>query len=133
MPVISDEGALVGITYSVDATSTQCKSILSYDMNVGIYNERTGETAILSGSYSTFSQNKCIIKSLPEETTFSKDDKILTSGYGETYPRGLKIGVIEDFSPEQGTHSKSAIVKIEETSLVCDKIMVISSFKNIYE
>lgn len=133
MPVISDEGTLVGITHSVDVTSTRCKSILSYDMNEGIYNERTGETAILSGSYDTFSQNKCVIKNLPQETTFKKGDKILTSGYGEIYPRGLKIGSVEGFAPDAGTHSNKAIVKIEHASVFCDKVMVISSFKNIYE
>ena len=133
MPVISDDGALIGVTYSVDSSSTRCKSILSYDINVGIYDEETGETGVLSGSFETFSKNQCLIKGLPEETTIIEGDRILTSGLGEIYPRGLIIGTIKDFIPETGTHSMSAVVTPHESALVCEKVMVITAFERTYE
>ena len=133
MPVISDNGALIGITYSVDSNSTRCKSILSYDVNIGVYNEETGETGVLSGSFDTFSKNKCIIRHLSEETTFLEGDRILTSGLGEIYPRGLIIGKVDGFEPEMGSHTKNAIITPDESAFVCDRVMVITSFERAYK
>lgn len=133
MPVISDEGALIGITYSVEATSTRCKSVLSYDVSVGVYDELTGETGILSGSFDTFSQNRCVIRGLSHETTVKAGDKILTSGLGEVYPRNLVIGTVIGFIPELGTHTKNAVVELDGTAFASDSIMVITSFERTYE
>lgn len=133
MPVISDDGVLIGVTYSVDSSSTRCKSILSYDMGIGVYDEETGETGVLSGSFDTFSENKCVIKNLSEETTIIEGDRILTSGLGEVYPRGLIIGTVEKFIPELGTHSMSAVITPHESALVCERVMVITSFERVYE
>ena len=133
MPVISDEGALIGVTYSVEATSTRCKSILSYDMNIGVYDKENGETGILSGSFETFDQNRCIIKGLANETTVTLGDKILTSGLGETYPRNLVIGTIYGFIPEMGSHTKNAVVALDDSIITSDSIMVITSFDRVYE
>lgn len=133
MPIISDEGALIGITYSVEPTSARCKSILSYDVNVGIYDENSGETGILSGSFETFKNSKCIIKGLSEETAVKEGTSIVTSGLGETYPRGLIIGTVEGFIPQKGSHTQNAVVKLDNSILVSDSIMVITSFERIYE
>ena len=132
LPIISEEGALVGITHSVDVSSTVCKSIISYDINVGVYSENSGETSIMSGSFDVFKNKKCIIKELASDSKISVGDTILTSGYGETYPRGLKIGTVEKLVPEAGSHSMSAVVKLEDSSITCDRIMVITSFKEAY-
>ena len=133
MPIISDEGALIGVTYSVESTSARCKSVLSYDVNVGVYDEETGETGILSGSFETFEQNKCIIKGLSNETTVALGNKILTSGLGEVYPRNLVIGTVYDFIPEQGSHTKNAVVALDDSIITSDSIMVITSFERVYE
>lgn len=133
MPVISDEGALIGITYSVEATSTRCKSLLSYDVNVGVYDELTGETGILSGSFDTFSQNRCVIRGLSHETTVKAGDKILSSGLGEVYPRNLVIGTVCGFIPEPGTHTRNAVVELDGSAFASDSIMVITSFERVYE
>ena len=133
MPIISDEGALIGITYSVEPTSARCKSVLSYDVNVGVYDEETGETGILSGSFETFKNSRCIIEGLGEETAITEGTKIVTSGLGETYPRGLIIGTVEGFIPQKGSHTKNAVVVPDRSIIVSDSIMVITSFERIYE
>lgn len=133
MPIISDAGALVGITYSVDPLSTRCKSILSYDLNVGVYNEATGETGILSGSFDTFLDSKCIIGPLGEDSQMKKGDKILTSGLGETYPRNLIVGTIDSFITDKGSHSQNAVINPDESIFEADYVMVITSFEKTYE
>ena len=133
MPIISEEGALLGVTYSVDANSSRCKSIISYDMNIGIYDEETGETGILSGSFETFVKNKCLIQPLNESTTVKAGHRILTSGLGTVYPRGLIIGIVSDFIPVSGTHAMGAVVTPDKSSMTSDRVMVITSFERYYE
>jgi len=133
MPIISDEGALIGITYSVEPTSARCKSILSYDVNVGVYDEKSGETGILSGSFETFKSSKCVIEGLSEETAMQEGTQIVTSGLGEIYPRGLVIGTIEGFMPQKGSHTRNAVVIPDRSIIVSDSIMVITSFERVYE
>lgn len=133
MPIISDEGALIGITYSVEPTSARCKSILSYDLNVGVYNKDTGETGMLSGSFETFSQNRCVVKGLANNTTLTPGSKIFTSGLGEIYPRDLYIGTVYGFIPEMGSHTKNAVVALDSSIITSDSIMVVTSFERIYE
>ncbi len=133
MPIISDEGALLGVTYSVEGSSTRCKSVLSYDMNVGVYDKETGATGILSGSFDTFSQSRCVMKALPNESSLALGSKIYTSGLGEVYPRDLFIGTVYGFIPEQGSHTKNAVIALDDSIITSDSIMVITSFERVYE
>jgi len=132
MPVITSNGALVGVTYSVDADSCRCMSVLSYDTHVGVYSERSGETGLLSGSLAVFSDNKCVISGLSDNTSIEEGDKILTSGLGEIYPRGLKIGVVDGFIKDKGSQTKSAVIALDKSVLRDDDVMVITGFERIY-
>lgn len=133
MPIITPTGALMGVTYSVETNSTRCISILSYDTKVGIYDENTGETGILSGSFETFNQNKCIIESIPPDSSIKEGDTILTSGLGNIYPRGVTIGKVCGFINDLGTHTKSAVVSVDESVFDSDSIMVITDFSRNYK
>ncbi len=133
MPIITSDGVLLGITYSVEGSSTRCKSILSYDVSLGIYNEMSGETGILSGSFDAFNQRKCIISDISDTSTMKKGDRILTSGLGDIYPRGLTIGTIDSFAPKSASHTKNAIVNVDALSNENESILVITAFERIYE
>lgn len=133
MPVVSDEGALIGITYSVEATSARCKSILSYDVNVGVYNEASGETGILSGSFETFPDGTSIIRDIPDEASVKKGDKILTSGLGDVYPRNLIVGTVDRLIHDKSSHTRNAVVIPHESTFASEYVMIITSFERTYE
>ncbi len=133
MPIIAEGGVLVGITYSVEPNSTRCRSLLSYDIKVGVYDEQMGETGILSGSFDTFKDNKYTLEGLSDTTTVKEGDKILTSGLGEIYPRGLIIGEVEGFIADFGSHTKNAVILPDSRAFSGDSVMVITSFERTYE
>jgi rod shape-determining protein MreC len=132
MPVVTATGALAGVTYSADINSTRCMSILSYDTYVGVYSEECGETGLLSGSFDVFGENKCVISGLTENTKIKEGDTILTSGLGEIYPRDLKIGTVEYFIKEQGSHTKSAVIRLDSSILSSKNIMILTGFEREY-
>ena len=132
MPVITSTGALVGVTYSVDVNSARCMSILSYDTYVGVYSKNCGETGLLSGSFDVFGENKCVISGLSDDTGIKEGDTILTSGLGEIYPRDLKIGTVEYFIRERGSHTKSAVIKLDSSILSAKNVMILTDFERDY-
>lgn len=133
MPIIDSDGNLLGVTVSADATSTKCLSVLSYDVNVGVYDERTGNTGVMSGDFDAFSSGRCMIKGLVSQTDIKEGDGILTSGLGEVYPRGLTVGKVESIIPDMNSYTLSAVVVPESTQLEADSIMVITGFERVYE
>ncbi len=133
MPIIDSDGNLLGVTVSADATSTKCLSVLSYDVNVGVYDERTGNTGVMSGDFDAFSSGKCMIKGLVSQTDIKEGDGILTSGLGDVYPRGLTVGKVESIIPDMNSYTLSAVVVPESTQLEADDIMVITGFERVYE
>ncbi len=133
MAIITSNGALMGVTYSVDSNSTRCLSVISYDAKVGVYDEECGETGVLSGSFTHFNNNMCVIEGVDELSAIKKGDKIYTSGLGEIYPRGLKIGVVKELVPVKGSHTKDAVVEIDKAVFNSDNVMVITDFEQVYQ
>ncbi len=133
MPIITNDGALLGITYSVEGSSTRCKSILSYDISLGIYNAATGETGLLSGSFDAFKKNMCAISDISDDTTMQSGDSILTSGLGDIYPRGLVVGKVDSFTPKTASHTRNALITLESLLSNNESIMIITEFERIYE
>jgi len=133
MPVIDASGRLIGIVFSVDLQSARCRYITSYDVSVGVYDEMTGNTGVLSGDFGLFSQNKCLIRGLLTQTDISVGDRILTSGVGDIYPTGLLIGTVEKLVSDANTQTVTAVVNPGENFFQTDSIMIITDFARIYE
>ncbi len=133
MPIIDSDGYLVGVVYSTDFTSCKCRYITSYDVNIGVYNENSGSTGILTGDFEMFTKNRCLIKGFSEGSKAKPGDRILTSGIGSTYPKGLILGTVSEIIPEPDTHTQSAVVMPKEDIFEADNLMIISDFSRIYE
>jgi len=133
MPIVASDKSVIGIVFSVEATSAKCLAVTSYDCSIGVYDDRTGNTGILSGDFSLFSENKCLITGLISETQVAVGDTIRTSGLGGTYPGNLVIGTVTEIIPDPDTYTLSAVVQPSESLLKTDNIMVITSFSKTYE
>jgi rod shape-determining protein MreC len=73
-----------------------------------------------------------VISGLTEKTKIKEGDTILTSGLGEIYPRDLKIGTVEYFIKEQGSHTKSAVIRLDSSILSSKNIMILTGFEREY-
>lgn len=133
MPIVTSNGTLLGVTYSVDVNSCKCRALTSYDTYVGVYSEECGETGLLSGSFETFSAGKCVISGLSDDTKIKVGDTILTSGLGEVYPRDLKIGTVDSFIKDLGSQTQSAVVTLDKTISDESSVMLITAFNREYK
>jgi len=88
MAVISDRG-LVGKIIECAPSTSRVLLILSAQSRLGGIVERTREMGVVEGT----SYTACRLIYLPRQTSTARGDRVLTSGMGGVYPKGLMIGV----------------------------------------
>ena len=133
MPVVTSEG-IVG--YIVEAGSDWSKAVtfLEASASIGAYVERTGELCVVEGDYSLSDEGICRLNYLTEESDIEVGDRILSSGYGSVYPRGLVIGHVSKI--ERNEHSRSIVAYITPAAdLTTDlaKLMIITDYETYSE
>ncbi len=88
-PVITDEG-LVGYIYRVSYNYADVLTILDANNRIDGIVERSRTHGIVEG----YSKNRCIMKYVARTSPMLIGDVALTSGLGNIYPKGIKIGTV---------------------------------------
>ena len=123
-PVITNEG-LVGIISHVAPTYSVVTTVLSPDVNIGIYNARTMSTGVVGGSADLAVNGNTKLKLLPRNTTLQKGDIIETSGDGGVYPEGIILGTIQTLKAENSGVSMYGVIKpVVDVTEVSDVVII---------
>lgn len=130
MPVICADG-LVGLVTEVGSTWSKVVSVIDSSVTVSVMVERTRDNCMLRGVLdSASSRNYLELYYLPiDRIDLVPGDVIITSGLGETYPKGIKIGVVEEVMLATDRDGVNAIVApavdfkhLEEVSVIVSDI-----------
>lgn len=127
MPVITEDG-VVGYVTEVGPTWCRAVSIIETASAVGAYIERSGELGLIEGSYELRFEGKCRMIRLPADADVHEGDRVLTSGLGSIYPRGLFVGEVVSVDADPYSRTLNAVVqpKVDYSSLV--KVMIIKDY-----
>ena len=127
MPVITEDG-VVGSVTEVGPTWCRAVSIIETASAVGAYIERSGELGLIEGSYELRFEGKCRMIRLPADADVHEGDRVLTSGLGSIYPRGLFVGEVVSVDADPYSRTLTAVVqpKVDYSSLV--KVMIIKDY-----
>jgi len=94
-PVVTDHG-LVGYVYRVTENYSDVLTILDQNNRVDVVVERTRTHGIVEGIFNF----KCVLKYITKNEPVEVGDKLITAGVGGIYPKGIKVGMINDISKE---------------------------------
>lgn len=121
--VVISEGFLVGRVIDVKETSAKIKLISDPDSAVPSTVISSNITGITKGKIG----NGLELEQVPQSEKVNQADKVVTSGLGGEYPKGLIIGKIEEVQKISGSIFQQIIVKpiIDLTKL--ERVMVIKS------
>jgi rod shape-determining protein MreC len=124
MPVVTSQG-LVGSVVSVYGNAAKVQLVLDPRSAVGTLVQRPESrvAAIVEGNSATPLTPKMV--NIARDADVIKGDKLITSGFGGIYPKGLLIGEVLDIVNEEGGLLKYAVVspsvdfdRLEEVAVI---------------
>lgn len=124
MPVVTSQG-LVGSVVSVYNTSAKVQLILDPRSAVGslVQRQESRVAAIVEGNGANPLMPKMV--NIARDADVIKGDKIITSGLGGIYPKGLLIGEVTDIVNEEGGLLKYTVIKPAVDFDRLEEVMVI--------
>lgn len=128
MPAVTENGV---VGYVSEAGLDWCKvvTLLESDTAAGVYIERTEETGIVEGDFELSSKGLCKMIYIDADSTVQEGDKVLTSGYGSVYPRGLLLGYVESVEIDANTQTLVAYVRPAESMQNIKRLMIITAYE----
>ncbi|MBR3383052.1 MAG: rod shape-determining protein MreC [Clostridia bacterium] len=128
MPVMCGNG-LVGRVTDVGAGWCKVTAIIDSSVSVAATVERTRDNCMVRGVFSTSSSSGLELYYLPTDLTdLVPGDVIMTSGIGGIYPKGIRIGTVEEVMLDREGSSVNAIVAPSVDFLHLEEVMVITGF-----
>ena len=127
MPVITSDG-LVGQITEVGLNWSKVTTLLESGSSAGAYIERSRVTGVCTGDYTLSSKGLCKLNYVSEDSDVRIGDRVLTSGYGSIYPRGLVIGYVDQVNTDDYSRTLNITVNCSTDYSSLTKVMVVTSF-----
>ncbi len=109
-PVISADG-LVGRVSNVTLLSSDVISIIDLDSTVSVRVARTRDLLVVRGDIVLKQEGLCRVDYIPPNADLMAGDVLETSGMGDVYPKGIRVGTIERIVRNKGQYDAYAIMK----------------------
>ena len=128
MPVVTSEGVVGRIT-EVGSGWSRVTTVLESGTLIGAYVERTNEVGVCEGEFGLSGEGLLRLNYLKADTSAQVGDRVLSSGYGSVYPRGLVIGFIESMEVNPYTRGMSVTVRCAADFSELSRVMVLTDFE----
>ena len=101
---------LVGMTHTISENFTTVISLLNTNWKVSAKIKNSGHYGTLNWDGHNFKMME--LRDIPKHAPIQIGDTIVTSGYSNTFPEGLNIGVVENYHIEEKTNFLNISVKL---------------------
>ena len=125
-PVICGDG-LVGKVTDLGANWCKVTAVIDSSMTVAVMVERTRDNCMVRGIFSTTSATSDLeLYYLPTDLTdLVPGDVIITSGIGGVYPKGIRVGTVEEVVLDTDSSGTNAIIAPSVDFLHLEEVMII--------
>ena len=127
MPIITEDG-LVGHITEVGATWSKAVLLTETASAVGGYIERSGVLGVVEGTYELRSEGICRMVYIEPDSDIRVGDKVISSGIGGVYPRGLTIGKITEIKMDEASRTLTATIEPAADLDSLSKLMIITEY-----
>lgn len=111
MAVVTERG-LVGRIFQVGPNSAKVRTIVDGQSSVSGIIERTRDNGLVKGNNDMgLEEGMCRMIYLPLDSDLKPGDKVLTSGLGEIFPKGIYIGEVEEVIEEKRDFFKTVVIE----------------------
>ncbi len=109
-PVVTSVG-LVGRVTSIADNYAKVTTIISPEVNVGVYSARSNVTGVIENTVESAQDRMCIMSGILKDADIAVGDVIFTSGKSGLFPDDLMVGTVVEIHDDPNGLSKHAIVK----------------------
>jgi len=105
-------GNVVGRVVEISASTARVMTLIDSQSAISGIIERSRENGIVKGLSVVGTESRlCRMEYLSQEADLTPGDRVLTSGLGGIYPKGLLIGEVMEIATGEGEADRYAIVK----------------------
>lgn len=109
-PVVTSVG-LAGRVTSIADNYARVTTILSPQVNIGVYSTRAKATGIIENTVESAQDGLCIMSGILKDADLAVGDVIFTSGQSGLFPDDLMVGTVVEIYDDANGLSKHALIK----------------------
>ena len=132
MPVLTEDG-IVGFVSEVGLNWCKVQVLLESTSAIGVYDERSGDEGILEGDYLLSKEGLCRLSYLEADASLEVGDRLLSSGYGTMYPRGLTVGYVTEVGEDPLSRTPVAYVRLAADLSSLEHVMILTGYETAEE
>lgn len=125
--VITENG-FVGRVFRVGEFTSNVKTIMAPDIQVGVIDNDTGNSGILSGSPELADKDLTKMILIKYRDSVKESDILTTSGLSGTYPKNLKVGKVKSIDYDSSNSYYYAVVEPFDIMDNIKNVFVITNF-----
>lgn len=125
---IDEYGHLIGLVSSVNENSSVITTILDTSSNIGATVIETGDSAVASGRFDLFPENRLALTYMPDDHEIVNGQVAVISGVGGIAPSGIMIGTVVDMAFSSSGLSDYAVIEPAADFDNLTTIFVITSY-----
>lgn len=126
-PVITSIG-LVGRVTEIAGNYAKVSTILSPQVNVGVYTMRSKATGVLENNLSTTESRTCLMSQILKDADIVPGDVIVTAGQSGLFPQGIIVGTVKEVYNDPNGLSKHAIIEPAEDCFGITSVYAVVDF-----
>ena len=133
MAVVTEKG-LVGRVVEVAENWSKVRTIVDGQSAVSAIIQRNRDNGIVKGNNSLVMEDgMCRMIYLPEDSSVVEGDKVITSGLGDIFPKGIYIGEVKEVIKEERNLYKTAIIEPGVDFQRLEEVLVVVSSREYSE
>ncbi|HHH54073.1 MAG TPA: rod shape-determining protein MreC [Bacteroidetes bacterium] len=122
---VVDADGVVGVIWKVNSKYASVVPIINTVSRVSVLIKNRGYFGVLK--WEPYDYKKAKITAIPKHAYLEKGDSVLTSGFSTIFPKGILIGVIEDFHLDRGSNYYDITVKLNNDLALAEQVYVIDN------
>ncbi len=126
-PVVTSVG-LIGRVTSIADNYAKVTTILSPQVNVGVYTTRAKTTGVLENNLEYAQKGQVLMSSILKEADIREGDIIFTSGQSGLFPDELYVGKVLEVYDDANGFSKHAVIEPAQDVRKVTSVFVITDF-----
>ncbi len=126
-PVITSVG-LVGRVTEIAPNYSRVSTLLSPQVNVGVYTLSSKTTGVIESSLASAENRQCLMSQILKDADINPGDVVVTAGQSGLFPDGLIVGKVVEVYDDPNGLSKHAVIEPAEDCFGITSVYAVVDF-----